>query len=592
MSAKLTLPNNAFGRSLCDFEGLTSVELKLIECCRTGPVCEIAHFRPEASTLENAIRPSLIRFLALGGDNETPIAEKGVILEGAWIEGNLDFQGCKCPSHLALRNCKINGRVILVHGNFAGLSFSGSEIQDLHGNGAEIQGSLQLKTSHGQPFKSNGALILTGASIGRSLECNGANFFPFGGVALQADGINVKGEVDFVENFSATGTLRLVGAKIGGGLNCSSAKLEPDAVNYYQPQFRDAIDASGASIGRDVHLINGFRATGAVKFNGTIIGGSFFARFAATFQPKSFPSGDTYTKWLESTALSLDGAKIGDVLFLGPDLSVSGPIRLVGTQTHGLIDNPKTDAEFVLDGFTYDSIDGGAATDAKTRIAWLNKQPQLHLYEDFKPQPWEQLVKVLRSMGHLQEAADVAIAKQKQLYCAGKIEGFDKIWHKIYGWLIEYGYRPNKTIAALALVFIFCAEWFDFAKQSGWMAPSSPIIHTNQKIIADCLVDYATRKIEKSHTPNFDDAELSALANCRVLPNEYTTFNPIIYSLDLILPLVNLQQDSDWSPMVLASDSWFSGRSITRLLMWFEILFGWMASLLLVTVLGNLVKKD
>ena len=81
---------------------------------------------------------------------------------------------------------------------------------------------------------------------------------------------------------------------------------------------------------------------------------------------------------------------------------------------------------------------------------------------------------------------------------------------------------------------------------------------------------------------------------CAALPQEYTTFSPYLYSLDLVLPLVDLQQDRDWAPIVMGDD----GRTFIwpgvfiRFVMWSEILFGWAMSLLLVAVLGNLVKKD
>ncbi len=80
---------------------------------------------------------------------------------------------------------------------------------------------------------------------------------------------------------------------------------------------------------------------------------------------------------------------------------------------------------------------------------------------------------------------------------------------------------------------------------------------------------------------------------CPDMPPEYTSFDPLLYSLDLILPLVDLQQDSDWAPVITNSKGmalplgWWA-----RSLMWFEILFGWMASLTLVAVLGRLVDKD
>jgi hypothetical protein len=62
----------------------------------------------------------------------------------------------------------------------------------------------------------------------------------------------------------------------------------------------------------------------------------------------------------------------------------------------------------------------------------------------------------------------------------------------------------------------------------------------------------------------------------------------------VILPLVNLQQEADWAPIVMKDDgktNIWQGH-VFRAVMWFEILFGWAMSLLLVAVLGNLVKKD
>ena len=109
---------------------------------------------------------------------------------------------------------------------------------------------------------------------------------------------------------------------------------------------------------------------------------------------------------------------------------------------------------------------------------------------------------------------------------------------------------------------------------------------------------------------------------CDKAPFEYTTFNPWIYSLDLMLPFVDLQQDRDWAPMMMQpcaatmsiwvtdicwrsaaearkiSDEvppakaayWIAG-TFVAVVMWFEILFGWAASLLLAAVLSGLAKR-
>jgi hypothetical protein len=54
-----------------------------------------------------------------------------------------------------------------------------------------------------------------------------------------------------------------------------------------------------------------------------------------------------------------------------------------------------------------------------------------------------------------------------------------------------------------------------------------------------------------------------------------------------------LQQDRDWSPIVINENGeqlW--GGYLLRALMWFEILFGWFASLMFVAIVSRLVEKD
>jgi hypothetical protein len=71
-------------------------------------------------------------------------------------------------------------------------------------------------------------------------------------------------------------------------------------------------------------------------------------------------------------------------------------------------------SSLILDGATYESFSGDlSGRDAKWWIGWLAKQPDPHRTSDFKPQPYEQLAKVLRSMGHETEAKEILIEKRK-----------------------------------------------------------------------------------------------------------------------------------------------------------------------------------
>ncbi len=208
------------------------------------------------------------------------------------------------------------------------------------------------------------------------------------------------------------------------------------------------------------------------------------------------------------------------------------------------------------------------------------QQVENELGDGFAPQPWEQLIKVLREMGHPYEAAQVAIAKQKQLRKAGQIKGrVRNVMHWLYGKLAGYGHRPIWTVYYMTGVCMACSLAFYAGRELGVVGPSSPLIHTSARFDS-CGASGEAGKHYWTST------------NCP-MPPEYTTFQPFLYSLDLILPLVDLQQDSDWAPIVSNAngETLWVGR-VLRWLMWCEILFGWMASLTLVAVLGRLVDKD
>uniref|UniRef100_UPI00404844E9 hypothetical protein n=1 Tax=Aliarcobacter sp. TaxID=2321116 RepID=UPI00404844E9 len=63
-----------------------------------------------------------------------------------------------------------------------------------------------------------------------------------------------------------------------------------------------------------------------------------------------------------------------------------------------------------------------------------------------------------------------------------------------------------------------------------------------------------------------------------------------MYSLDVILPIVDLQVEKDWGQYVSSNNGTLN--DFTRWLMCFEILFGWIYSLILVAILSGLAKNE
>jgi hypothetical protein len=143
-------------------------------------------------------------------------------------------------------------------------------------------------------------------------------------------------------------------------------------------------------------------------------------------------------------------------------------------------------------------------------------------------------------------------------------------------------------------VWFLSGGYFSTAAASGLMAPSHAEIYAHRLIHSDLgssQIDGAKCGIQREVAPPF------WWTQCKAMPSEYTTFNPWIYSLDLILPLVDLQQNSNWAPAATYTDSKqvthnLPGGMIARGIMWFEILFGWFTSLMFIAIVSRLVEKD
>ncbi len=600
------------GRWLGDFPRLSVAEKALVAACARGEVWAPKGWngeRPEKATAANTVRADLIRFLLLSGDAAHPVHELGVMLRGAWINGTLNLHQLQLELRLVARDCHFAEVPNFMNASLPELSLSGSHCPGLLADRLRVQGAVFL----GDGFHASGEVRLLGADIGGNLHCSGGRFDKADGKALSADGVAVKGDVILSNKFHATGEVRLTGADIGGDLDCSGGHFDKadsfaviaDRVTVKGSVFlRDKFQANGAVrlLGADiggnldcsggrfdkadgfalsadgvavkgvVFLGDGFHATGKVRFPGADIDGTLNC------------SGGRFEN-ADGDALSAEGVTVKGVLFLR-DSTIESSINLTAARVGTLVDGGTLacwqGGQHILDGFRYDRIIG--FTDAAQRTQWLQLQHEDHLTTEFKPQPWEQLIKILRDMGHDYDAGAIAIAKQVQMRKAGVIKGrWRQLLHWLYGHLAGYGHRPIQTVGWMAAVWLLCSLAY-WAAADGFAAigPANPVI-TSAALYPD-----AAELCGHGNEPG-----KARWTECSGVPDEYSTFQPFIYSLDLILPLVDLQQESDWAPIAEGPTGQdLPAGVVARWLMWFEILFGWAMSLMLVAVLGRLVDKD
>src|SRR5262249_33947146 len=146
----------------------------------------------------------------------------------------------------------------------------------------------------------------------------------------------------------------------------------------------------------------------------------------------------------------------------------------------------------------------------------------------FKPQPWEQLIRVLREIGYEEGAKRVAIAKQDRIHKSRLVA---RALHRIYGRLAGYGHRPGRLIAWAFVVAVLGAILFEAAAILRVMAPP------DGRATADNPDPVSPPERGGNWTP------------CQWLRlRGYPSFDPIVYSFDLIPPLIAPQKTKDWAP--------------------------------------------
>lgn len=101
-----------------------------------------------------------------------------------------------------------------------------------------------------------------------------------------------------------------------------------------------------------------------------------------------------------------------------------------------------------------------------------------------------------------------------------------------FRWMFGYGHRPGRALWWALGIVIATAFLFNTIYTHHQMAPASGVVLTSDAWIA---------AVEAGDTP-LDTWENSATSV------DYPTFQPILYALDLFIPLDALGQESAWAP--------------------------------------------
>ena len=535
----LKLAETRFGNELTD------ADRTLFRATANGEAADYGDGDPaEADTWgeQRTLQADRIRWLCTDPEaaNEV-LPHEGIWIKGARIEGQLWLSYVKVDFPLAIKQSVIPEGIVMQQTHLVALFLDGTHTGPITADGLQVDHALHMRNG----FRASGEVRLLCARIGANFDCQDARFSNPNeyGFALGADGIIVTHDVMLRDGFEARGGVRLPGASIGGNFDCGNGRfINPDAKAY-------ALTADGINVTGNVFLRHDFEADGGVRLLGATIGGNLDCDNGRFIEPRPYGCAliAERTAVTGSVFLSNGVHAIGKMNFTASSVGgwfiwtgVKDPHQCtlldlesagIGTLCDGESSWPRNIA---LSGLVYDRLSREAPLGAETRVEkWIRR----HDHEQYLPQPYEQLAKVLKEMGHDKDAREVLIAKNKD---PARLKGMSfpgRVWHAFLGWTIGYGYRPWQAVVWMLLFLAIGSVVFGVANGNGRLDP-----------------------VKEGTCPEF---------------------NAAVYSLDAFVPLIDLHQ----AKYRLPTGSWL------RTYLWLHIMVGWLLTSLLVVGLTGLVRR-
>jgi len=366
---------------------------------------------------------------------------------------------------------------------------------------------------------------------------------------INGDMVTSAGDVAFMRG--SYGPVSLFRARIGNNLNFSGG-------NFVAGAAEAAVSLVDANIAGDVLFLEGFKTDGFVDMRLAKVGDS------VTFKNVQFVGGGDNGLNAERVAIE------GTLYWFSVAVTARTVLDLENASAGALWDDSSSwpaKGNLVIDGFAYNDFSGGPS-DAAGRLKWLALQPV-----GYHPRPYRRVAKVLRDDGREAEANTVEIAKEVEHRRFGEMSLLERAWNLLLQATIGYGFRPLRALWWIIGFVLLGTALFAWGYSAKVMTPTD---------------ETAYREFMKSG----------------LTPPHYPPFNPLVYSLENFLPVVDLYQGSYWRPNPrdlpggelhmgsLTSDARTFPGAMLRGYLWIHILAGWILTPLLFAGLSGLVRIE
>jgi hypothetical protein len=493
-----------------DSRTLNAAERALWDAFPRGAVVDLTGRQRVAA---RTVRAEVIAALLAGALPAEPGRIAAVRLTRARISGRLDLGHGAITVPLRLRGCELTDVIDLTGAKSRDLDLSGSTLAGLTAPLAEIDGNLDLSRCG-----CSGAVVLSGAHVTGALDLQEARLTRPGAVAFLGNRLAIDDDLVALRA-SVDGEFRLAGARVGGSVLLAGATLR-NAGGY-------ALHAPDMSVGARFLARDGFSAHGEVRLAGLRIEGDLHLRGAVL----SNPGGDALLAYGIQTggsvtlsegfraegAVRLSRSRIGGGIFLdhaclenpagdvircrntqaqtlhlGPGLEASGIADFRNSQFANIRDEGAIwPRRLRLSGLSYGEL--VPPLSPAVRVAWLRRD-----VDGYHPRNYETLAAMYRNSGDDSSARRVLLAREREH--RAHLPWYGKAWSWLQEVTVGYGYRPLRA-AAWLLAFLAVG----------------------------------TLVFGLYHPPPLAGVP-------------HPAFNPFIYALDLMIPLVDLGQRSAYDP--------------------------------------------
>jgi hypothetical protein len=498
-------------------------------------------------------------------------------------------------------NVKITGEFFLNRGTIVGgvcltaaevrgqFNLSGLKIRGQPGAAIAAQG-MRVGTDVwlNDGFEASSAVLLDRATIGGTLNAVAGRFIadddreapnedseaPNEGIALSLATASIGGDLVLGDEpwtakhersgFHATGTVNLTDTHVAGRLEAAGGTFDGCG--------RDALRANGIRVDTDMRLNSWeaagrqcrFEACGAVQLSRATITGSL--DFTGALLKVQSRGGGDLRPAASACALDASLARVGDRLVLRKLVDVSGCVSLIGAQVGMLSDDTSYWFDrknmLELDDFRYGQLDRDWL-DWRAGRMWLSR---LHRYS---AQPYLELARVERAMGRTRDARRLNIERHKARLSRQRpskkpnpavraLNFLTRGGDRVVGLLIGWGYARWRLAPMWATLLIVGAFLFHWAGHHNIMRPS--------------------------HPPPSRSGDAPESARCTP---EYPCFESFTYSLDVILPVVELNQRDNW----YADGGTTRGKNVAIATVVLTLL-GWGFATLLAASFTNVLKRE